>query len=64
MRGENEVLRTSNDRDDRRDGYDLGLIESVEHSQTMPVLARGAHGTGPRRAGPEGLPDWLQETAS
>jgi cyclase len=44
-RGAGEILLTSMDRDGKRDGYDLELLEAVASAVTIPVIASGGAGT-------------------
>jgi cyclase len=43
-RGAGEILLTSMDRDGTKDGYDLGLVESVAGEVGVPVIASGGAG--------------------
>jgi cyclase len=43
--GAGEILLTSIDRDGRRDGYDLALVQAVAEAVSVPVIASGGAGS-------------------
>ena len=43
-RGAGEILLTSMDRDGQKNGFDLGLTESVSEAVRVPVIASGGAG--------------------
>ncbi len=43
-RGAGEILLTSIDRDGRRDGYELRLVQAVAGAVSVPVIASGGAG--------------------
>ncbi len=44
-RGAGELLVTSMDKDGTRDGYDLALLQALQHLVNIPVIASGGAGT-------------------
>jgi cyclase len=45
QRGAGEILLTSMDTDGTQDGFDLELLQKINHAVTIPVIASGGAGT-------------------